>query len=84
MFKKNAWAKDSTCTELEEAASPHFDGFVFMPMPYPFYYYSSLAQPQFGDDDTFLGSFVIQDCFCYPMFFEFLYDTENYPFKICE
>lgn len=49
-----------------------------------FYYYRSVVQLEIGASYTSHGSFSIQNCFSYSGFFIFLYEPENYPFKICE
>jgi hypothetical protein len=56
-----------------------------MPRPWCFYYYSSVVQFKFGDDDTNSIYFVIQDCFGYPGVCAcvFPYETKNCPFNFC-
>jgi hypothetical protein len=44
---------------------------VFMPVPCCFYCYSSLVQLEIGNGVTSSSSFIVQDCFSYPVFFCF-------------
>ena len=48
-----------------------------------FYYYSSIVELEVRDGDT-SSSFIVQDCFGYPVFFVFLYKVEYCSFKVCE
>lgn len=37
----------------------------FVPNPWYFYYYSSAVQSAFGDNKTYISSFIFHDCFGY-------------------
>jgi hypothetical protein len=36
------------------------------------------------DGDTSRSSFIVEDCFCYPGFFIFPYEGEDFCFKVCK
>ena len=40
---------------------------IFMPIPCGFYYYSFVVEFEFRDGDTFRSSFIVLDCFGYPV-----------------
>lgn len=39
---------------------------------------------EIGNGDTSESSFIIQNCFSYPVIFVFLYEAKNFPCKFCE
>ena len=49
---------------------------VLMPVPGCFQYYSYIVEFDVRDCNAFRSSFIAQDCFDYPGFFAFPYDTE--------
>ena len=49
----------------------------FVPIPYWFYYYSSVVQLKFGECDTSNSSSIVQGCFNYPGILVFPYEAES-------
>jgi hypothetical protein len=57
---------------------------VFMKISCGFYYYSSVVQFEIRDCDTSKSSFIVQDCFNFPVLFVFLYQAEYCYFIFCK
>ena len=56
---------------------------VFMPVPFSFYYYSSVVELDIRDGGI-SRSFIVQDYFSYPEFFVLPYEVEYSSFKVCK
>lgn len=57
---------------------------VSIPILNCFYYYNTVVQLVIGDGDNSSSSTIIQTCLNYPGIFVFLYEAEDYTFKMCE
>ena len=57
---------------------------VFMPVSSCFHYYSSIVELEVRDGDPSGSSFIVQDRFGYPGFFDFAYEVEYCSFEVCE
>ena len=63
---------------------------VSMPIPYSFYYDCSVVQLEVRDGDASRSSFIVQDCFSYPVFVFYLfvcffpYKVDSFSFMVCK
>jgi hypothetical protein len=57
---------------------------VSVPILYSFYYYCSVVQLEIMNGDTYRSSFILQDCFEYPVVLIFPYEVENFSFNVCK
>ena len=55
---------------------------VFMSIPGCSQYRSSVVEFEVRNCDASRSSFIVQDCFGYPVFFVFPYEVENCSFKV--
>ena len=57
---------------------------IFISITGCFQYCSSVVEFEVRDCDASRGSFIVQDCFGYPVFFVFPHEVEFCSFKVCE